>query len=568
MKKATYVRLLIIALIAALLSGGISAVTAAAQEERQTRENLISLCKTAVYQYDISADAAVLSQVLGGNRVTIVSPDGVVLDDSWGHPEDMENHLNRKEIKGAREGYVATTSRQSVSLGQPFMYAATKLANGNILRLAQGYGGIVQGIWGQLPVFLVTLLIAAIAAVLIARAFTRRILKPLEDFADRMSAGQYDAIQPNCGYYELDKITGRIHDLLSQLSDSQRQIVAQHEKTSFILSNMNEGFILLDDAQNIVLINSRAEQTFHVMQPVENKSILALTRNQQLQSAIQDAVEKQVSSIFDWKTDDTVYSVHASPVSGEYVDSTKNGATVLLIDVGAERSSQQQRSEFFSNASHELKTPITTISAMSEMLENGLLEDEGKKQIYTRIHTEAKRMNSLITDILTISKLESGMTTESVDFVNLCETTEDVLQSLAPLAEAEQISLSLDCDDCHIYANRKRIRELLINLTENAVKYNRKGGQVDVSIKKKASQIEIDVSDTGIGIPYEAQSRIFERFYRVDSGRSRDIGGTGLGLAIVKHIARSLGGKIDLKSKPGEGTRITVTLPGTSPLTK
>lgn len=560
MRKAVYGRFLAIILVTALLSGGISAVAAAIWNENQVKDNLVQLCKIAQYQYEMNAEAAHLSSVLDGERVTIISPEGAVLDDSQGNLDNMGNHAGREEIETAREGFVTTASRRSETLGQPFMYAAIKLEDGNILRLARGYGGIMEGLLNQFPLFLLTFFIVAAAAALIARAFTRKILSPLDQFTDRVAAGNYTTLKENSGYYEIDKITGRIRNLLSKLTQSQQEVMKQHEKTAFLLSNMSEGFILLDAERNISLLNSSAEHIFGRTEPLENKNLLTLTRDSKLESAVEGAIHHHTSTVFDWKANDTIYSVHISPVSGAYVDSNGNGATIMLIDVGSERTSQKQRSEFFSNASHELKTPITTVMGLSELLAQGMLKEENKEKIYIRIHTEAKRMSNLINDILSISRLESGVATEPIEYINMKEVAQEVLQSLQPLADAGQITLTLDCATCSIYASRRQIREILNNLVENAIKYNKPGGRVELKIQEEQSQIRILVSDTGIGIPQEAQPRIFERFYRVDSGRSKEVGGTGLGLSIVKHIVRSLDGEIDLKSNPQAGTQIAVCL--------
>lgn len=568
MKKAIYFRFLLIIFVTGMLSGSISALTAAIREEHQVKESLIKLCKAAQYQYTVYADvpspALSLSRGLGGERVTIIAPNGMVLEDSQSDPASMENHWNREEFQTATMDHVTISIRQSETLGQSFMYGAIQLENGNVLRLAHGYGGLMQGIFRQLPIFLMTFFLAAAASGFIAHTLTRRLLLPLEQFTDHISTGNYGAIAENSGYYELDKITNKIHGLLSELSASRQEIMTQHEKTGFILSNMREGFVLLDDQLHVALMNTSAKRILGITASAEYKNLLTLTRVPQLQEAVQEAISRRQSGTFDWNTADTVYSVHVSPVPGIYVESQNDGATVLFIDVGQERLSQQQRSEFFSNASHELKTPITTVMALSEMLEQGLLKEESKAQTYSRIHTESKRINQLLTDILTISRLESGVLSEPVEAVAVQDVVQEVCKSLEPLAQVGQVTLIQNCEFCYLYASSRRVRDLLKNLVENGIKYNKPGGTVTITVKKYNDQIEIEIQDTGAGIPQEAQSRVFERFYRVDAGRSKEIGGTGLGLAIVKHIIRSLNGSIALKSKPEEGTQIRVRLPAGS----
>ncbi len=558
MKKAIYIRFLLIIFLTALISGTVSALFAAAGEERQVREDASMLCTSLTYQYETHPDAEYLSEVLSGVRVTIVDPDGDVLQDSDTNAP-MENHADRREVQNAREGYVSTDSRASDTLGRHFMYAATKMEDGNILRVALPYGGFWAGLLEQLPVFLIAFAVSALICIFFAVRFAKKITQPLETFTQQLSLGEYDQMSAESGYYEIEKITRRIQNLLHKIKETEAENQIQDEKNHYILSNIEEGFILLDDQKNISLMNESARSILRAKPDFVHGNLMELTRQREFLDAADRAITKNESSTFDLETDNAVYSVHVSPAKGKYVDSSKNGATILLVDVSAQRLSEKQRSEFFTNASHELKTPITTLMGLSEMLESGALPAERLEKIYSRIHAETVRMSQLIGDILTISRLESGATEDYSEKINVAEVAAEVAANAEPQAKAGDIQLHVESSDVFVYANSRRIWDLLSNLIDNAIKYNNPKGSVEVKVFSEGTNAVIQVQDTGIGIPAEEQSRIFERFYRSESGRA--VKGTGLGLSIVKHIVKSYDGTITLKSKPGVGTTFRITLP-------
>ena len=558
MKRAIYIRFLWIILLTALISGTVSALFAAAGEERQVREDASMLCQSLTYQYDEHPDADYLSEVLSGTRVTIIDSEGDVLQDS-DTDAAMENHADRREIQNAREGYVSTDSRASDTLGSHFMYAATKMEDGNILRVALPYGGFWSGLIDQLPVFFIAFAVAALICILFAFRFAKKITQPLESFAQQLSLGEYDQISSQNGYYEIEKITRRIQDLLHKIKETEAENQIQDEKNHYILSNIEEGFILLDDQKNISLMNKSAQSILHAKPDFTHGNLMELTRQREFLEAADRAILQDESTTFDMETDNAVYSVHVSPTKGKYVDSSKNGATILLVDVSAQRLSEKQRSDFFTNASHELKTPITTLMGLSEMLESGTLPLEHLEQIYKRIHSETVRMSQLIGDILTISRLESGATEDFSEKVNIADIAAEVVANAEPQAKAGDIHLHFQGDDAFVFANSRRIWDLLSNLIDNAIKYNNPGGSVEVKTFTEGANAVIQVQDTGVGIAPEEQGRIFERFYR--SGNGKTVKGTGLGLSIVKHIVKSYDGTIALESKPGTGTTFRITLP-------
>lgn len=563
MKRGIYIRFLVIIFITTLLSYAISTFFTAAQEEMRVRENATQICRAISDRYSDHAEASYWSEVLGGIRITIISSDGIVLDDSYISASDMKNHSQRKEVMYARKGYVATDARASDTLGRSFMYAATTMENGTILRIALPYGGIGSTLKAQLPIIAVLFFTTAIIVAFIARNFTKKVLSPLVQFIHQIEVGDYASISADSGYDEIDKITAKIHALLQEIEKAREETQIQNDKIHFILSGVKEGFIWLDDQTNIVLINKSALRVFHVEKSFTEIKFIELTRDQWLMEGVGRAINEGEDSLFEWEVGEAVYSVHISPVKSEYTNSGHNGATVLLVDVSADRISQKQRSEFFANASHELKTPITTLMGFSEMLQNGTLPEEKREGIYCRIHTETRRMNSLIGDILTISRLESGITEDCMERVNITSIAKDVVQAQELQAKEKEIDVSLTCacEDVFIQASTRRVWDLLVNLVDNAIKYNQPGGSVMIEVLTDKENAVVKVSDTGCGIRKEDHGRVFERFYRANTGSGKMIKGTGLGLAIVKHIVNSYGGEIDLKSCPDAGTEIMVKLP-------
>ena len=562
MKRAIYFRFITVIFITALICGMVSALLFAVNEENKTRDTLSELCLAISRLYETNDDVKTLSAIANNDRVTIVAPDGTVIADSSANPQLMENHNNRDEIANAKANSVTTVTRESGTMGARFMYAAVRLQNGDVFRLSRQYFGLWQGIMYQLPIILFSVLAALVTAAFIAGSFTKKLTAPLERIADDIEAEKFDVLDTGEDCYEIGKITRRIKELLVRISASQKQLVLEKDKISFILSNMDEGFVLLDEESKVQLINNSAAKIFDCKVEVLQQSILVLTRNPKIISGIEKTKKCDASSMFDLKLGNTIYSVHISSVSGEYLPGCGKGCTILLLDVTNDRSLREQRSSFFSNASHELKTPITSVLGFSEMLEKGIPDEVQREDIYRRIHIETKRMNHLINDILAISKLESGTADDEPPYeADVAEVAREVVEALSPQTLDANVTINLDCEKCSITANRRRIYELINNLVENAIKYNVPNGTVDICTRSAGDKIAIIVSDTGIGIPAHAQSRIFERFYRVDSGRSKSVGGTGLGLSIVKHIVLNMGGEIAIESVVDKGTKITVELP-------
>jgi two-component system phosphate regulon sensor histidine kinase PhoR len=347
---------------------------------------------------------------------------------------------------------------------------------------------------------------------------------------------------------------------LRNIADSNAKLNDEREKVEFILSNMAEGFVFVDGKKSILLCNSSARDFFSVGKDVRLESIYSLTRNKSISAALQSALYKKQSTVFELELrQGLTTNIYVSP---SVTADSQFGATMLIVDTTQIKTLERQKREFFSNASHELKTPITSIMGFSEMLNKNIVTDEGERSaIMQRIETEARRLTQLIGDILTISKLESNEAgAENKDF-SLTETVREAVSAVSPVLGDTAIEIRTELEDIPYRGDKRQLYELCVNLVENAVKYNRANGRVDITLKKQDGSAVLTVTDTGIGIPPEFQARVFERFFRVDYGRDKSVGGTGLGLAIVKHIVSLYGGRISLQSAKDEGTSIAVSLP-------
>jgi len=561
MKKAIYYRLIALTFVAILICSLISAMIYAVYTQDQTKDWLTKLALSAAENYKYNSDVYALSKSTGNNRITIIAPDGSVLADSEADIHEMENHADREEVKYAKADSVTIAMRTSSTLGEKFMYAAIKTDDGNILRLAHSYSGLFHNLSVQFPAIITAIIATLVLSLFLAGRFTKAVTTPLEKMVDALSVREFDNLADyKSPYYEIDKMMQTLQELLQRITVSNAKLHDEREKVDYILGSMAEGFVLMDSKKNILLCNNSARDFFGAGSEVELENIYNLTRNQTIFNALQSAIENEQATVFDMELHDgLIANVYVSPSN---VADNETGATMLIVDMTAEKQLEKQKRDFFSNASHELKTPITSIIGFAEMLNKDMVKGEQEKaEIMSRIETEAKRMSDLIGDILTISKLESsGENTEHTD-VDFGEVIKEAVSAVSPVKDDTEIEISMDLDRVLYRADKRQIYELCVNLIENAVKYNKPNGTVDISLKDDNKNIILSVKDTGIGIPTEYQSRVFERFYRVDYGRNKKVGGTGLGLSIVKHIVSIYGGTISLQSRKNNGTTIMVSLP-------
>ena len=483
-------------------------------------------------------------------RITWIAPDGSVLYDSQSSPSEMENHLQREEIMEALAEGHGESIRYSTTLTERRLYSARLLPDGSVVRLSSAHASVVLLVLGMLQPFLLVAVIAVALSLILAHRLSRRIVGPLNqlNLDDPLSNTEYSEIQP----------------LLTRMASQQRQLKAQTQELQrrqdeFYAATepMNEGLILLNNKGNILSINPAAARLLNTDQRCLGKNLLTVNRSLEMQELLLRARNGQRAET-QLTLGSGLYQLDASPVFSEGL---VTGAALLIFDVTEKARAEQMRREFTANVSHELKTPLHSISGCAELLQRGLVKPEDQRQFSAQIYTEAQRMIRLVEDIIHLSHLDEGGGDPARESVDLYTVAGDCLDRLRPEAEKQNISLCLEGGSAVLETVAPLLQGMVFNLCDNAVKYNRPGGRVTVTIRNEPGSVILTVADTGIGIPPEHRERIFERFYRVDKSHSKAVGGTGLGLSIVKHAARQLGAKIDLQSVPGEGTSITLHFP-------
>lgn len=493
-------------------------------------------------------------------RITLVGEDGTVLYDSVESAEKMENHADREEIKEAREYGTGEASRYSSTLTEQTIYISKLLSDGSVLRVSVSHATVPALVFGMLQPLIVVLLLAFILSSVLAHRLSEKIVEPL-------SAIDLDKPLENNTYDELAPVLSHIEKQHRQIARQMYDLDRSRSEFEAVTHNMKEGLVLTSEKGEIISINPSAASFFLGVKPDSaefyehekgciGKDFLTLDRSRETHELIERAqangeAESRVSR---WGRE---YQLNASRVLS---DGKFTGIVLLIFDVTDKVFAERNRREFTANVSHELKTPLQSIMGSAELIENGLVKPEDMKDFSDRIYKEAARLLTLIEDIIRLSQLDENveLAWENLDIAKMASDTAALLRDTA---EKKNVIINLDCEPTEIYGVRQLYSEIIYNLCENAIKYNKDGGSVTVSVHPKNGGIELTVSDTGIGIPPEHRSRVFERFYRVDKSHSKATGGTGLGLSIVKHAVQYLGGQIDLTSRVGEGTKITVFFP-------
>lgn len=482
-------------------------------------------------------------------RLTWIENDGTVLYDTVTDAESLENHADRVEVKQALEYGEGESTRYSSTLLQKTMYCAERLADGSVLRISmsRATAGVLLVGMGQ-PI-LVVLIVALILSSVLAKSLSHRIVQPLN---------KLDLEHPleNDAYEELAPLLGRINRQHLQIDEQMDELQRQQTEFSQITSSMREGLVLLDEKEHVLSINPAAEKLFGTDESCVGQDFLTIDRSHDMSLAIERAMDEGHSEARVerggriWRFD-----VSRIGASGAAV-----GAVLLAFDITERETAEQTRREFTANVSHELKTPLQGIIGSAELLENGMVKQEDVPRFVGHIRKEAQRLVTLIGDIIRLSQLDEGdaMPTEPVD---LLAVSQEAAENLHDAAAARNVTVCVTGQPAVLPGVRRLIYEIAYNLCDNAIKYNRDGGRVDVTVAADAGGSSITVADTGIGIAPEHQGRVFERFYRVDKSHSKASGGTGLGLSIVKHAVQYHHGRIELESTPGTGTTIRVVFP-------
>ena len=480
-----------------------------------------------------------------GKRVTLIDPNGEVIADTEADAGKMDNHSDREEVKEALKDGSGTNVRYSKTLTEKTVYYAQRLSNGTVLRVSTTQYTIITIILGLLQPLIFVLVIAMALSLFLSSKVSKRLVKPINSI---------DLDNPeNCDTY--DELSPLLHKIINQTRTIARQIEKARqvqEEFRLITENMSEGFLVIDKNTKILSYNSAALKLLDAEKAEDN--VLTLNRTSGFIDAVTTALDGRRAENAMLHGDRT-YNLIANPVfnSGEVI-----GAVIVIIDVTETAKREAMRREFTANVSHELKTPLTSISGFAELMKAGGIPEETVVDFSTSIYTEAQRLITLVTDIIKISELDEKSDRHDWEKVNLYELSRDVIKRLKISAEKKNVSFTLNGGDAEVYGVRQILDEMVYNLCDNAIKYNKEGGRVSVSVKDSDKGVTLSVSDTGIGIPQTRQSRIFERFYRVDKSRSKAEGGTGLGRSIVKHGAIYHNAEISVESEIGKGTKMTI----------
>ena len=485
-----------------------------------------------------------------GLRMTWIDSDGNVLYDSQSDAGNMENHLEREEVAQALESGFGESARYSTTMMERLLYAAQRLPDGTVLRLASTQNSVLTILLGMLQPLCIVIALALLLSLLLASRVSKKIVQPLNEI-------NLENPLSNEGYDELSPLLRRIDSQQRQLQKQKQALQRSRDEFDAVTGSMNEGLVLLTAGGVILSINRTAAHLLNAGADCVGRDVLTVNRSLELQEVVRRAqagqkAEKMV------ELGGGSYQLDASPVMS---DGAVSGVALLLFDVSERERAEQMRREFTANVSHELKTPLHTISGCAELLKDGLVKPEDEHRFNEQIYTEAQRMIALVEDIIRLSRLDEGAGEMEKEKTDLCALAAAAVQSLEPQAQAADVTLAFSGAPAELCGVPQLLSGIVYNLCDNAIKYNRPGGRVDVRVEKQSGAVVLAVSDTGIGIPQEHQSRVFERFYRVDKSRSKAAGGTGLGLSIVKHAAMLHNASIDLQSTPGQGTTIVVRFP-------
>lgn len=483
-------------------------------------------------------------------RVTWIATDGTVLYDNYGDESAMENHLWREEVREALKYGFGESERNSSTLEERALYAAQRLNDGTVIRLSIAQSSILTLILGMLQPMCTVFAIALILSLFLAYRLAKNIVEPLNKL-------NLDEPLKNENYDELAPLLRRIAWQQKELSKKSSELQNRQNEFEAVTDSMNEGLVLMNYKGTILSINEAAARLLDTGHESVGKNILTINRNMELQEILSKALAGETAQKV-VAINEGYYQIEASPV---VADGAISGMALLIFDVTERENAEQMRREFTANVSHELKTPLHTISGYAELMKAGIVKSDDVPNFASKIYGEAQRLSQLVEDILNLSHLDEGaegMTRMEVDVYALCEAT---IKSLETEAEGADVKMSLAGKSATINGIPQLLASIVYNLCDNAIKYNKEGGSVNVTVTDKDTEVIVSVNDTGIGIPPEHLDRIFERFYRVDKSHSKEVGGTGLGLSIVKHAVKIHDAKVDVTSTVGEGTTITVALP-------
>ena len=486
-------------------------------------------------------------------RVTWIAADGTVKYDNRSNPKTMENHADRQEVREAMENDSGTSVRRSSTLSEHTMYYAKRLSDGTVLRLSMSQRSVLFLMGGMLSPLVFIFLAACLLAGVLSYRVSKKIVKPLSEI-DLKHPEQVET------YDELSPFLQRIAAQNREIDARMAEIRKQQQEFSMITENMSEGLFVVDRNYQILSYNKSAMQIFGMDPGQAHENLLAVNRSEGFRNAVDSALKGRHTQE-NLELNGRVYQIIANAVCQPDFAEDMVGAVILVLDVTEKEAQEQYRREFTANVSHELKTPLTSISGIAEIIRNGIVKPEDIPHFAGKIYDESQRLITLIGDIIKLSRLDENQVPMERETVDMLEMARDVVQQLSSVARESGVTLVANGSHGQVQGVRQVLGEMVYNLCENAVKYNRAGGRVWVDVQQVADHVVLRVKDTGIGIPAAEQGRIFERFYRVDKSHSKAVGGTGLGLSIVKHGAALHHATISVSSEPEQGTEITLTFP-------
>lgn len=550
MKNKIFRALVALAAMAVLVASGLITFLVSQDYFNETKKELAQEARYISMGLESGGDNF-LNKIAAENgsnvRITLIDKDGIVLFDNQAEAKTLENHAMRQEVMEAVAVGAGEAERFSDTLDKTTYYYAVRLEDGKILRLARTIDSIYKSVLQMLPIMGGIVIVVAFLASIVARRVTFNLIKPLDQV-------NLDEPLDNETYDELAPFLTRIAKQKRQLSKNLKKLRGKQEELTIITNNMNEGLVLLNGQQNVLFINESAAKIFGFSaKEVVGRNILTVDRAQEVQDLLQKVSQAGKGEGL-YEKDRHFYQLSGSSVNG-------SGSVILIYDVTEKMTAEKLRREFSANVSHELKTPLQSILGYAEIMKNGLVKDEDKQRFLERIHAEAGNMIELIQNIMELSRLDENKTLDEFEDVDLLKLAQSVTLRLKHKAQTKGVTLNVSGISACVCGVQSILSEVLYNLVDNSIKYNKDNGKVDVKVQDGSEEVTVRVSDTGIGIGAADRERVFERFYRADKSHSKEIGGTGLGLSIVKHGVLFHKGRVELESEPGIGTTITFVLP-------
>ncbi|MDB6481837.1 ATP-binding protein [Blautia wexlerae] len=483
-------------------------------------------------------------------RITYIDQDGTVLFDNEADISEMKNHSDRTEFQKAEKYGAGESSRYSDTLSEKTIYYALRLKDGTVLRVSGTQDSVLALVENLIFPLCGLLCLMLILSGIMASAISKRIVKPINEL-------DLESPEENRIYEELSPLLSKIHRQNREIQNQLELAKQQQEEFALITENMQEGLIVIDKYTMILSANSSAWNLFHMDRVCQGESVYCLDREEEFRHAIEQVLSGEHTELV-LKLNGSDIQLIANPVIR---DKKTEGAVVLLVNVTEKLERESLRREFSANVSHELKTPLTSISGFAEIMQGGLVKNEDIPKFAGRIYKESQRLLQLVEDVIQISQLDEEKTSYVWEPVDVYQVCKNAFESLKEKAKRLNVHLYICGERMKMEAVRTLLEEAIYNVCDNAIKYNRNDGSVSVFLTQTAQEIQIVVKDTGVGIPKEDQDRVFERFYRVDKSHSKEIGGTGLGLSIVKHAVGALKGCVILRSEEGNGTEICMKFP-------